>query len=291
MMKTTSISSIVVSFGSRVLKRISPSGDFHAPAMIARPRTKRAFASSEPRIDVCATTISPARSAKTTMKSSGRFPSVDCSTPVIAGPKRAPTTSVPTPTVHASSASPTIPARNCATAFTPAWCMTPRTTVAANDAPIPIHVLMLGRGYRPRVADWETVRAIATPLPGTEESTSYGQPAFRVRKKLFAWVSPDDAAMGALATYVDEAEKEPPRRVRPGRLLLDAALRGLPHRADAARARRSGARARAGRGLLAPARAEDARRRLRRGARVGQVASRTNEAIAAVNAFRLDSHA
>jgi hypothetical protein len=58
------------------------------------------------------------------------------------------------------------------------------------------------------VADWETVRAIAAPLPGTEESTSYGQPAFRVRKKLFAWVSPDDAAMGALATYVDEAEKE-----------------------------------------------------------------------------------
>ena len=58
------------------------------------------------------------------------------------------------------------------------------------------------------MADWETVRAIAASLPGTEESTSYGQPAFRVRKKLFAWMSPDDAARGALATYVDEDEKE-----------------------------------------------------------------------------------
>jgi hypothetical protein len=58
------------------------------------------------------------------------------------------------------------------------------------------------------VADWETARAIAGSFPGAEESTSYGQPAFKVRKRLFAWLSPDRAADGALATYVDEAEKE-----------------------------------------------------------------------------------
>jgi hypothetical protein len=58
------------------------------------------------------------------------------------------------------------------------------------------------------VADWETARAIAGSFPGTEESTSYGQPAFKVRKRLFAWLTPDRAADGALATYVDEAEKE-----------------------------------------------------------------------------------
>ena len=52
------------------------------PATIARPSTSSAFANSEPRIDVCATTTSPAESAKRTTKSSGRFPSVDCSTPV-----------------------------------------------------------------------------------------------------------------------------------------------------------------------------------------------------------------
>ena len=116
-MKTTSISSIVVSFGSRVWKRMTPSSARYAPAMIASPRMRSAFASSEPRIEVCATTISPARRAKTTMKSSGRLPSVDCRTPVVAGPKRAPTVSVPTPTVHASSASAMIPTTNCSTAF------------------------------------------------------------------------------------------------------------------------------------------------------------------------------
>lgn len=58
------------------------------------------------------------------------------------------------------------------------------------------------------MADWDTARAIAASFAGAEESTSYGQPAFKVRGRLFAWVSPDRAADGALATYVDEAEKE-----------------------------------------------------------------------------------
>lgn len=33
---------------------------------------------------------------------------------------------------------------------------------------------------------WETVRALASTLPGAEESTSYGMPAFKVKGKLFA---------------------------------------------------------------------------------------------------------
>ena len=32
---------------------------------------------------------------------------------------------------------------------------------------------------------WETVREIALSLPGAEEGTSYGTPAFRVRKAEF----------------------------------------------------------------------------------------------------------
>jgi hypothetical protein len=32
---------------------------------------------------------------------------------------------------------------------------------------------------------WETVRELALDLPGTEEGTSYGTPAFRVRGRLF----------------------------------------------------------------------------------------------------------
>jgi hypothetical protein len=57
------------------------------------------------------------------------------------------------------------------------------------------------------VTDWESVRAIAGALPGAEESTTYGQPAFMVDGKLFAWLSPDRHANGALAVRVDPEEK------------------------------------------------------------------------------------
>ena len=58
------------------------------------------------------------------------------------------------------------------------------------------------------MADWETVRAIASSLQGAEESTTYGQPAFKVGGKLFAWISPDRHADGALALRIDPDEKE-----------------------------------------------------------------------------------
>lgn len=57
------------------------------------------------------------------------------------------------------------------------------------------------------MADWDTVREIAGSFPGAEESTTYGQPAFKVGGKLFAWMSPDRAAAGALALRVDPDEK------------------------------------------------------------------------------------
>jgi hypothetical protein len=56
------------------------------------------------------------------------------------------------------------------------------------------------------MADWDTVRAIASVLPGAEESTTYGKPAFKVKGKLLAWVSPDRAAEGALAVRADPGE-------------------------------------------------------------------------------------
>jgi len=58
------------------------------------------------------------------------------------------------------------------------------------------------------MADWATVREIAGAFPGAEESTTYGQPAFKVGGKLFAWLSPDRAAEGALAARVDPEEKQ-----------------------------------------------------------------------------------
>jgi hypothetical protein len=54
------------------------------------------------------------------------------------------------------------------------------------------------------VATWEDVRAIAGALPEAEESTSYGRPAFRVRKKTFAWLSPHED--DALVVRVDADE-------------------------------------------------------------------------------------
>ena len=57
------------------------------------------------------------------------------------------------------------------------------------------------------MAGWDTVREIAGALPGTEESTTYGRPAFEVGGKLFAWLSPDRHAEDALAVLVDPGEK------------------------------------------------------------------------------------
>ena len=57
------------------------------------------------------------------------------------------------------------------------------------------------------MATWDTVREIAGSFPGAEESTTYGQPAFKVGGKLFVWMSPDRAAAGALAVRVDPDEK------------------------------------------------------------------------------------
>jgi hypothetical protein len=59
------------------------------------------------------------------------------------------------------------------------------------------------------VVDWETVRQIALAFPEVEEYTSHGgHPALRVRKKLFAWMSPKREAEGALAVRVDRDEKQ-----------------------------------------------------------------------------------
>jgi len=56
------------------------------------------------------------------------------------------------------------------------------------------------------VADWETVRELGLAFPEVEESTSYGQLGLRVRRKLFAWMSPSE--VGALCVRVDPDERE-----------------------------------------------------------------------------------
>jgi hypothetical protein len=75
------------------------------------------LANSDPRIEVWATSVSPAERAKRTTKSSGRLPSVDWSTPVAAGPKREPTDSVPRPTSQARPPSAKAQTTNVATGW------------------------------------------------------------------------------------------------------------------------------------------------------------------------------
>jgi hypothetical protein len=57
------------------------------------------------------------------------------------------------------------------------------------------------------MADWKTVLEIARRLPETEEYSSLGQPALRVRGKLFAWLSPKREALEVLVVRVDPDEK------------------------------------------------------------------------------------
>ncbi len=118
-MKTPTSSSVAVSLGSRRPKRITLSLLRNEPATSASPSTSKAFASTEPISEACATSVSPAERAKRTTKNSGRFPSVDCSTPVTAGPKRSPTCSVANDTVQASPASASAATEKASSAGTP----------------------------------------------------------------------------------------------------------------------------------------------------------------------------
>ena len=119
-MKLVTSSSVAVSLGSRGPKRIMPSDDLRAPTTMTRPSTSSALTNSEPTIEVWATTTSPARRAKMTTKNSGRLPSVDCSTPVAAGPKRSPTCSVASETRCARPASATVATAKASSAGQPA---------------------------------------------------------------------------------------------------------------------------------------------------------------------------
>jgi hypothetical protein len=51
-----------------------------------------------------------------------------------------------------------------------------------------------------------TVRSLALALPGVEEGTSYGTPAFRVRKKLLARLREDGETLVVASTWEERAE-------------------------------------------------------------------------------------
>ena len=78
------------------------------------------------------------------------------------------------------------------------------------------------------MSHWDTVRDIAGSLPSAEESTTYGKPVFKVKGKLFVWVSPDDAADGALAVRVDPGELPLLLETAPDRYFQTPHYRGHP---------------------------------------------------------------
>ncbi len=53
------------------------------------------------------------------------------------------------------------------------------------------------------MATWQTVLALATALPGAQESTSYGTPAVKVRGRLFARLLEDGER---LVVFTDERD-------------------------------------------------------------------------------------
>ena len=53
---------------------------------------------------------------------------------------------------------------------------------------------------------FSTVRKLAMALPGVEEGTSYGTPAFRVRKKLLARLREDEENLVVPASWDERAE-------------------------------------------------------------------------------------
>jgi hypothetical protein len=63
------------------------------------------------------------------------------------------------------------------------------------------------------MASWNDVRRIARRLEGAEETTSYGQPCFKLSGKLFAWMSAHEK--GALVVRVDAEEQSLIAAARP----------------------------------------------------------------------------
>jgi hypothetical protein len=63
-----------------------------------------------------------------------------------------------------------------------------------------------------QMVTYDTVRELAMALPEAEEGTSYGAPAFKVRRKMFVRLREE----GVLVVRIDLADKEFLIRSRPG---------------------------------------------------------------------------
>jgi len=74
------------------------------------------------------------------------------------------------------------------------------------------------------MATWRDVRRIVRRLESVEESTCFGEPCFRVKGKLFAWMSTHEK--GALAVRVHPDEQELIAAARPKLFFVTDHYRG-----------------------------------------------------------------
>lgn len=78
---------------------------------------------------------------------------------------------------------------------------------------------------KPQKVTFRTVRQLVLALPGVEEGTSYGTPAFRVRGKFFARLREDGES---LVIKIDKDEREILMRVRPEAFYITDHYRNYP---------------------------------------------------------------
>ena len=74
------------------------------------------------------------------------------------------------------------------------------------------------------MATWNDVRRVARRLRDVEETTSYGEPCFKLAGKLFVWMSTHEK--GALVVRVDAEEQELIAAARPDLFFVTPHYRG-----------------------------------------------------------------
>lgn len=78
---------------------------------------------------------------------------------------------------------------------------------------------------KPAVVSFDTARKLALALPGVEEYTCYGTPAFRIRKKLMARLREDG---DTLVVKIEDSRRELLMQVDPETYFMEPHYLGYP---------------------------------------------------------------